>query len=159
MAGVRSVRAAAPSSSRLHARVLALKTSAQFCEDADLDSAGFGAHCFKGDVASKYLSKYGESSELLDSAAWTANKSDVVANALLDWCEHEVAPCEGPALTRAALQVQGQRCQRLLPLVPAAGQLRRGPAARAATSRCAGVSRSPRAQASATARPALCTTP
>jgi glutamine synthetase len=60
-------------------------TTAQFCDDADLDAAGFGQHVFKGDVAAKYLSKYGESAALLDTPAWTATKSDTVASALLDW--------------------------------------------------------------------------
>ena len=66
-------------------RSTTLRVAAQFCDDADLDSAGFGQHVFKGDVASKYLSKYGESGSLLDTPAWTASKSDTVASALLDW--------------------------------------------------------------------------
>ena len=66
------------------ARTAAVTTS-QFCDDADLDAAGFGQHVFKGDVAAKYLSKYGESAALLDGHAWTATKSDAVASALLDW--------------------------------------------------------------------------
>ena len=58
---------------------------ATFAETADLEEASFGQHSFKGAVAQKYLAKHGESSKLLDTPAWTANKSDVVAAALLDW--------------------------------------------------------------------------
>lgn len=58
-----------------------------FTATADLEAAAFGSLCFKGAVASKYLSKYGESAALLATPAWTADKSDVVASALLDWAK------------------------------------------------------------------------
>lgn len=74
----------ARSATRFASRTAAV-TTAQFCDDADLDAAGFGQHVFKGDVAAKYLSKYGESAALLDTPAWTASKADTVASALLDW--------------------------------------------------------------------------
>jgi len=80
---VAKLRAAAPRPASTVGR--AVRVSAQFCDDADLDAAGFGQHVFKGDVASKYLSKYGESASLLETPAWTATKADTVASALLDW--------------------------------------------------------------------------
>nr|7U6O_A Chain A, Glutamine synthetase [Ostreococcus tauri]7U6O_B Chain B, Glutamine synthetase [Ostreococcus tauri]7U6O_C Chain C, Glutamine synthetase [Ostreococcus tauri]7U6O_D Chain D, Glutamine synthetase [Ostreococcus tauri]7U6O_E Chain E, Glutamine synthetase [Ostreococcus tauri]7U6O_F Chain F, Glutamine synthetase [Ostreococcus tauri] len=48
---------------------------------------GFGSACFKGAVADKYLSKYGESSTLLANGKWTKDmaKADIVAKAVLDW--------------------------------------------------------------------------
>ena len=48
---------------------------------------GFGDHCFRGAVAKKYLSKYGESEKLLDDTTWPtqAGKADIVAKAVLDW--------------------------------------------------------------------------
>jgi hypothetical protein len=58
---------------------------ATFAQHANLDLARFGEHCFKGDVASRYLGKYGESAALLATPAWTATKSDIVASAILDW--------------------------------------------------------------------------
>ena len=58
-----------------------------FAETADLEAARFGSLCFKGAVAAKYLSKYGESDALLATSAWTESKSDVVASALLDWAK------------------------------------------------------------------------
>ena len=77
-------RPAGRPASRLRASPVA---SATFSESADLASADFGAHCFKGAVAGKYLSKYGESEALLATPGWTATKSDVVASALLDWAK------------------------------------------------------------------------
>ncbi len=59
----------------------------RFCDNADLEAAKFGSHSFRGDVATKYLAKYGESAALLATAAWTATKSDVVASAMLDWAK------------------------------------------------------------------------
>jgi hypothetical protein len=67
------------------ARSLPRGAVAQFCDDADLELARFGEHSFKGDVAGRYLGKYGETAALLSTSAWTANKSDIVAAALLDW--------------------------------------------------------------------------
>ena len=48
---------------------------------------GFGSACFKGAVADKYLSKYGESASLLANGKWTKDmaKADIVAKAVLDW--------------------------------------------------------------------------
>jgi len=48
---------------------------------------GFGSCCFKGAVADKYLSKYGESAALLENPAWTKDmtKADIIAKAVLDW--------------------------------------------------------------------------
>ena len=48
---------------------------------------GFGDHCFKGAVAKKYLSKYGESEKLLEDPTWPRRpgKADIVAKAVLDW--------------------------------------------------------------------------
>ena len=48
---------------------------------------GFGDHCFKGAVAKKYLSKYGETDKLLTDASWPSQpgKADIVAKAVLDW--------------------------------------------------------------------------
>jgi glutamine synthetase len=48
---------------------------------------GFGSGCFKGAVADKYLSKYGESATLLANGNWTKDmaKADIVAKAVLDW--------------------------------------------------------------------------
>ena len=48
---------------------------------------GFGDHCFRGAVAKKYLSKYGESDKLLDDTTWPTQpgKADIVAKAVLDW--------------------------------------------------------------------------
>ena len=66
---------------------------ATFAQHANLDLANFGAHSFKGDVASKYLGKYGESAALLATPAWTATKSDVVASAILDWARDNGASC------------------------------------------------------------------
>jgi hypothetical protein len=60
---------------------------AQFADDADLELARFGEHSFRGDVASRYLGKYGETAALLATSAWTANKSDIVAAALMDWAK------------------------------------------------------------------------
>ena len=58
-----------------------------FSEDADLSTAGFGQARFAGEVAAKYLKKQGESAKLLDTPAWTANKSDAVAAAMLEWAK------------------------------------------------------------------------
>ena len=60
---------------------------ALFSATGDLAAAKFGEHAFKGAVAGKYLSKYGESAALLDTPAWTATKSDVVASAIMDWAK------------------------------------------------------------------------
>ena len=48
---------------------------------------GFGDHCFKGAVAKKYLSKYGETDKLLMDVTWPSQpgKADIVAKAVLDW--------------------------------------------------------------------------
>ena len=48
---------------------------------------GFGDHCFKGAVAKKYLSKYGETDKLLTDVSWPSQpgKADIVAKAVLDW--------------------------------------------------------------------------
>ena len=62
-------------------------TRAGFAADADLEASGFGKHRFMGDVAAKYLGKYGETPALLETSAWTANKSDLVASAILDWAK------------------------------------------------------------------------
>ena len=59
----------------------------RFEHDADLALARFGAHSFKGDVAGRYLARYGESAALLATPAWTADKADVVAAAMLDWAK------------------------------------------------------------------------
>ena len=56
-----------------------------FAATADLQGSGFGQHVFKGEVATKYLSKYGENASLLATGAWTEKKADVVAAAILDW--------------------------------------------------------------------------
>ena len=56
-----------------------------FAATADLPGSGFGQHVFKGEVATKYLSKYGENASLLATGAWTEKKADVVAAAILDW--------------------------------------------------------------------------
>jgi glutamine synthetase len=45
----------------------------------------YGKHQFKGAVADKYLSKYGESGALLQDYSWTQSKADTVAKAVLDW--------------------------------------------------------------------------
>eukprot|EP01050_Picozoa_sp_SAG11_P008862 SAG11_NODE_801_length_7112_cov_6.438329_9_plen_146_part_00 len=45
----------------------------------------YGKHVFKGAVAEKYLSKYGESASLLNDYSWTSTKADTVAKAVLDW--------------------------------------------------------------------------
>ena len=48
---------------------------------------GYGACCFRGAVAEKYLNKYGESAKLLEDKTWVESelKADVVAKAVLDW--------------------------------------------------------------------------
>ena len=56
-----------------------------FAATADLQASGFGQHVFKGEVATRYLSKYGESAALLATGAWTEKKADIVAAAILDW--------------------------------------------------------------------------
>ena len=42
---------------------------------------GFGDHCFRGAVAKKYLSKYGESDKLLDDTTWPTQpgKADILS--------------------------------------------------------------------------------
>ena len=79
------VRAGASASRR------AVVTRAQFSEDANLELSGFGEHVFKGAVAGRFLGKYGETAALLDTPAWTKDKSDVVAAALLDWARENGA--------------------------------------------------------------------
>jgi hypothetical protein len=66
-------------------------TRAQFSDDANLELSGFGEHVFKGAVASRFLGKYGENATLLDTAAWTKDKSDIVASAILDWARENGA--------------------------------------------------------------------
>lgn len=66
-------------------------TRAQFSDDANLELSGFGEHVFKGAVASRFLGKYGENASLLDTAAWTKDKSDIVASAILDWARENGA--------------------------------------------------------------------
>ena len=61
--------------------------AASFATSADLEAARFGEHCFKGDVATRYLSKYGETAALLATGAWAERKSDLVAAAILDWAK------------------------------------------------------------------------
>ena len=52
-----------------------------------MELSNYGAHCFKGAVADKYLKKQGESVALLATPAWTASKekADAVAAAIMDW--------------------------------------------------------------------------
>jgi hypothetical protein len=69
----------------------AVATRAQFSEDANLELSGFGEHVFKGAVAGRFLGKYGETAALLDTPAWTKDKSDIVAAALLDWARENGA--------------------------------------------------------------------
>ena len=38
-------------------------------------------------MADRYLKKYGESAALLANGAWTKDKADVVASAMLDWAK------------------------------------------------------------------------
>mmetsp|Transcript_7259 Transcript_7259/g.26711 ORF Transcript_7259/g.26711 Transcript_7259/m.26711 type:complete len:737 (-) Transcript_7259:1365-3575(-) len=45
----------------------------------------YGKHCFRGNVAEKYLSKYGLKASILDTPDWTSSKADEVAAAVLDW--------------------------------------------------------------------------
>jgi len=54
---------------------------------APATTEGYGAACFRGAVAEKYLSKYGESAKLLEDQDWVKSelKADVVAKAVLDW--------------------------------------------------------------------------
>jgi glutamine synthetase len=81
------VPAAAAARPGVVARGAALRVRAQFSDDANLELSGFGEHCFKGDVANRYLGKYGETAALLDTPAWTEKKSDIVAAAILDWAK------------------------------------------------------------------------
>jgi len=48
---------------------------------------GYGENVFLGAVAEKYLSKYGESSQMLEDPSWARDldKADIVAKALADW--------------------------------------------------------------------------
>jgi hypothetical protein len=68
-------------------------TSPRFAQHANLDLARFGEHSFKGEVASRFLGKYGESATLLTTPTWTAHKADVVAAAILDWARDNGASC------------------------------------------------------------------
>ena len=84
--GAVSLKAKAPKAT---ARVARVNATAMMTippsPEATLD--GFGECCFKGAVANKYLSKYGESSKLLDDITWPTQegKADIVAKAVLDW--------------------------------------------------------------------------
>ncbi len=109
-----------------------------FATDANLEAARFGEHVFKGEVATRYLSKYGETANLLADSAWTATKSDLVASAILDWARDNGAS----VYTHWCVRIQ--RDSTLAPQLTrlcAAGSSRWAP------------------PASATARPARCTTP
>eukprot|EP01052_Picozoa_sp_SAG31_P040955 SAG31_NODE_6073_length_2182_cov_2.104657_1_plen_144_part_01 len=46
---------------------------------------GYGAHCFKGAVAGKYLAAHGLDASVLDDSSWTETSADGVAAAVLDW--------------------------------------------------------------------------
>ena len=66
-------------------------TRAQFSDDANLELSGFGEHVFKGAVAGRFLGKSGENASLLDTPAWTKDKADIVAAAMLDWARENGA--------------------------------------------------------------------
>jgi glutamine synthetase len=70
------------------ARVAAVTTSMMEIPSAPAASLdGYGEHCFRGAVANKYLSKYGETDALLKDVTWPSQdgKADIVAKAVLDW--------------------------------------------------------------------------
>ena len=46
----------------------------------------FGKNVFAGAVADEYLKKHGSSIEILKNPTWVNTDSDIVANAVFDWC-------------------------------------------------------------------------
>lgn len=84
LAGAARLRAPA----RPRARRAASAPRAQFSDDADLAGSGFGEHLFKGEVATRFLAKFGEDARLL-ATPWAKNpvKADIVAAALRDWAQ------------------------------------------------------------------------